>query len=43
MLIPYVFGQGQDVLDCLLYHVQQKSISELLNKFLQIQESDFDD
>jgi hypothetical protein len=26
------------VIDCLLYHVYQKSISELINKFLNIQD-----
>ena len=35
-LIPYVFAPDSDVIDCLLYHVYQKSISELLNKFLSI-------
>lgn len=36
LLIPYVFSPESDVLDCLLYHVYQKSISEILNKFLNI-------
>lgn len=35
-LIPYVFSPYSDVLDCLLNHVYQKSIAELLNKFLVI-------
>ena len=37
-LFPYVFAPNSDVIDCLLYHVYQKSISELLNKFLNITE-----
>jgi hypothetical protein len=36
MLIPYVFQEGSDVIDCLLYHIYQKSISELLNKLFNI-------
>lgn len=35
-LIPYVFSPASDVINCLLYHVYQKSISELLNKLLSI-------
>ena len=38
-ILPYVFAPESDVIDCLLYHVYQKSISELVNKFLNIQES----
>lgn len=30
------------MIDSLLYHVYQKSISELLNKFLNIMDHDFD-
>ncbi|CDW85853.1 UNKNOWN [Stylonychia lemnae] len=41
-LIPYVFAPESDVIDCLLHHVQQKSISEILNKFLNIQDHDFE-
>ena len=36
MLIPYVFQEGSDVIDCLLYHIYKKSISELLNKLFNI-------
>jgi hypothetical protein len=35
-LIPYVFEEKSDIMDCLVYHVSQKSISELLSKFLSI-------
>ena len=35
-LIPYVFSHNSEIIDNLLYHVYQKSISELLNKFLNI-------
>jgi hypothetical protein len=35
-LVPYVFGSDSDVIDWLIYHVYQKSISELLSKFLNI-------
>ena len=35
-LLPYIFSQDSDVIDCLLYHVYQKSISELLFKFLSL-------
>jgi hypothetical protein len=42
LLIPFVFDPSSDVIDCLLYHVYQKSISELLNKLLTIQENDFE-
>lgn len=41
-LIPYVFRPESDVIDCLLYHVYQKSIAELLNKLLSIQNHDFE-
>lgn len=37
-LLPYVFGAESDVIDCLLNHVYQKSISELVTKFLNISE-----
>ncbi len=37
-LLPFVFGPGSDVVDCLLNHVYQKSIAEFLNKLLNIQE-----
>lgn len=37
-LIPFIFAPESDVIDSLLYHVYQKSISELVNKLLNIQE-----
>ena len=36
MLLPYVFAPESDVIECLLYHIYQKSISELVNKFLTL-------
>jgi hypothetical protein len=42
-LIPYVFTDKSDIIDCLVYHVYQKSISELLNKFLNIIPHDFEE
>lgn len=42
LLIPYVFGPQSDIIDCLIYHVYQKSISEILNKLLNIQDHDFE-
>ena len=41
-LIPFIYASESDIIDRLLYHVYQKSISELLNKLLSIQENDFD-
>ena len=41
-LIPYVFAPNSQVIDSLLYHVYQKSIAELLNKFIGITDHDFD-
>jgi hypothetical protein len=41
-LIPYVFAPNSEVIDSLLYHVYQKSIAELLNKFVGIIDHDFD-
>jgi serine/threonine-protein phosphatase 6 regulatory subunit 1 len=42
-LIPYVFAENSDIIECLVYHVYQKSISELLNKFLNIMVHDFEE
>ncbi|MFS8159853.1 MAG: hypothetical protein ACMG6E_06515 [Candidatus Roizmanbacteria bacterium] len=41
-LIPFIYDSESDIIDRLLYHVYQKSISELLTKLLSIQESDFE-
>lgn len=41
-IIPYVFGADSDVLDCLLYHVYQKSVSEVLNKLMNVVDSNFE-
>ena len=35
-LVPFVFAADSDVIDSLLYHAYQKSISELINKFLNL-------
>ena len=37
-LIPYIFGHSSDFVDCLLHHVYQKSLSELITKLLNISE-----
>lgn len=42
-LIPYVFAPESDVIDNLVYHVYQKSVAELLNKFLNIQDHEFEE
>ena len=42
-IVPYVFEDHPDIIDCLVNHVYQKSISELLNKFLNIMVHDFED
>ena len=41
-VIPYIFGPDSDVLDCLLRHLYQKSISEVLNKLMNIVDTNFD-
>jgi hypothetical protein len=42
-LVPYIFGDNSDVIDCLLRHVYQKSVSEVLNKLLNILGINFDE
>lgn len=42
-LVPYIFGDDSDVIDYLLKHVYQKSVSEVLNKLLNILGINFDD
>jgi hypothetical protein len=42
-LIPYIFAPGCDFIDCLLRHVYQKSISELLNKLMTINDHEFEE
>eukprot|EP00347_Sterkiella_histriomuscorum_P022039 403331901 len=42
LLIPYVFSGESDVIDRLLFHVYQKSVSEILNKFLNIQDHEYE-
>lgn len=41
-LVPYVFDKDSDVIDCLLKHVEQKSISEILNKLLTQIDTDYE-
>ena len=41
-LIPRIFAPDSDVLDCLLFHVYQKSLSEILIKLLNISHHDFE-
>jgi len=40
-LIPYVFAPECDFIDCMVNHVEQKSISELLMKFMAIMDHEF--
>jgi len=35
-LLPFVFSSESDIIESLLYHVYQKSISEVVYKFLNI-------
>jgi hypothetical protein len=37
-LLPYLLSPESDIIDNLLYHVYQKSISELLTKILNLTE-----
>ena len=41
-LVPYIFDKESDVMDCLLRHVEQKSISEILNKLLTQIDTDYE-
>lgn len=41
-LVPFVFAPNSDIIDNLLYHVYQRSIAELLNKLLNVQDHDFE-
>jgi hypothetical protein len=42
LLIPYIYSPDRDIIDCLLNHVYQRSISEVLNKLLVQQETDYE-
>lgn len=42
-LIPYLFETNNDAIDCLLNHIYQKSISEVLISILKIEEANFTD
>jgi hypothetical protein len=37
-LLPYVLDAESDIVESLLYHVYQKSLSELITKILNIQD-----
>lgn len=39
-ILPYIFSPESDVIECLLYHLYQKSLSELIVKFLGMQDKD---
>jgi len=41
-MIPYIFDDECPVLDHLLFHVYQKSVSEVLHKFLNVIDTNFD-
>jgi hypothetical protein len=40
-LIPYIFSEKSDIIDNLVRHVGQKSISEVLNKLMTQLDSDY--
>jgi hypothetical protein len=40
-LIPYIFAEKSDIIDNLVRHVGQKSISEILNKLMTQIDSDY--
>ncbi len=42
-LIPYIYGPDCDIIDSLLNHVYQKSVSEVLNKLLVQLDTDYDE
>mmetsp|Transcript_32815 Transcript_32815/g.50105 ORF Transcript_32815/g.50105 Transcript_32815/m.50105 type:complete len:446 (-) Transcript_32815:607-1944(-) len=42
-LIPYIYGQNSMIIDSLLNHVYQKSVSEVLNKLLVQLDTDYDE
>lgn len=41
-IIPFVYAEGCDIIDRLVYHVYQKSIAELLNKLLSVVDNELD-
>ena len=41
-IIPYIFGPDSDILDCLMRHLYQKSVSEVINKLMNIVDTNFD-
>lgn len=42
-MVPFLFNAGNDALDCLVEHVYQQSVSDVLVKVMNIQESNFSD
>jgi hypothetical protein len=41
-IVPYIFGSNCKVIERLLFHVYQKSISEVLQKILNVSEQSYD-
>jgi hypothetical protein len=39
--VPYLFSTSNDSIDCLIDHVYQKSIGDVLIKIMNIEESNF--
>jgi len=42
LLIPYIYSPDRDIIECMLDHVYQKSISEVLNKLLVQFDSEYE-
>jgi hypothetical protein len=42
-IVPFIFSGECDLIDNLLYHVYQKSISEVLNKILNVTNQNYED
>lgn len=42
-MIQYVFAPNSDVLDCLMNHIYSKSISEIVDDLLNVQDSNLSD
>jgi len=42
-LIPYLFDANHDAIDCLVNHIYQKSISEVVLQIMKIEEGNFTD
>jgi hypothetical protein len=42
-MVPYLFNADNDAIDCLIDHVYQKSVSEVLIKIMNIEENNFNE